>query len=129
MSDRTAEIQEATKAFILKEFLPILDNLERAAEHGDDSESAQIVQGVQLVLKQLRESFTQLGVERMNSLGGTFDPHVHQAMSRVETEGDPPDGTVVEVYQEGYMLDSRVLRPAMVGVAKIVDAPAEEGED
>jgi molecular chaperone GrpE len=58
----------------------------------------------------------------MESLGEPFDPHVHEAMSRVETDGDPPDGTVVEVYQKGYLMEGRVLRPAMVGVAKIVDA-------
>lgn len=113
---------------ILKEFLPILDNLERAVEHGDVSEPAKIVEGVQLVLKQLKESFSQFGVTRMESRGGMFDPHVHEAMSRVETEGDPPDGTVVEVYQEGYLLDGKILRPAMVGVAKIVDEVGEDPE-
>jgi molecular chaperone GrpE len=113
---------------VLKEFLPILDNLERAVEHGDVSDPGKIVEGVQLVLKQLKESFTQFGVTRMESRGEMFDPHVHEAMSRVETDGDPPDGTVVEVYQEGYLLDGRILRPAMVGVAKIVDGAVEEPE-
>jgi len=114
---------------ILKEFLPILDNLERAVEHGDVSDPGKIVEGVQLVLKQFKESFTQFGVTRMESRGEMFDPHVHEAMSRVETDGDPPDGTVVEVYQEGYLLDDRILRPAMVGVAKIVDGAVEDPED
>jgi molecular chaperone GrpE len=113
---------------ILKEFLPILDSLERAVEHGDGSDPGKIVEGVQLVLKQLKENFTQFGVTRMESRGDTFDPHVHEAMSRVETDGDPPDGTVVEVYQEGYFLDGKVLRPAMVGVAKIVDDVGEDSE-
>jgi len=113
---------------ILKEFLPILDNLERAVEHGDVSDPGKIVEGVQLVLKQLRENFTQFGVTLMESRGEMFDPHVHEAMSRVETDGDPPDGTVVEVYQEGYLLDGKILRPAMVGVAKIVDEVGEDPE-
>lgn len=113
---------------ILKEFLPSLDNLERAVEHGDVSDPGKIVEGVQLVLKQLKENFTQFGVTRMESRGEMFDPHVHEAMSRVDTDGDPPDGTVVEVYQEGYLLDGRVVRPAMVGVAKIVDGAVEEPE-
>jgi molecular chaperone GrpE len=113
---------------VLKEFLPILDNLERAVDLGDVSDPGKIVEGVQLVLKQLKESFTKFGVTRMESRGEMFDPHVHEAMSRVETDGDPPDGTVVEVYQEGFLLDGSVLRPAMVGVAKIVDGAAEEPE-
>ena len=62
----------------------------------------------------------------MEPEGEPFDPHFHDAMSRVETEGDPPDDTVVEVYQKGYVLDGRVLRPAMVCVAKMVDAGEEE---
>jgi len=50
-------------------------------------------------------------------------------MSRVDTDGEPPDGTVVEVYQKGYLMDGKVLRPAMVGVAKIVDGAGEAGEE
>lgn len=107
---------------IIGKFLPVLDNLERAVGHGSKGvEPEKLVEGIQLVIKQLRESFKQSGVEQIPALGETFDPHVHEAMSRVETDGDPPDGTVVEVYQVGYLINGRVLRPAMVGVAKIVD--------
>lgn len=120
------ERQRNARVSILKEFLPILDNLERAVEHGDETETGKLVEGVRLVLKQFREGITQFGVTRMDSMGGKFDPHVHQAMSRVETDGDPPDGTIVEVYQEGYLLEDKVLRPAMVGVAKMVDEQEEE---
>jgi len=121
--------RRSARSGILKEFLPILDNLARAVEHAEGTAAGQVVEGVELVLKQLRESFTQLGVTRIESLGQAFDPHIHEAMSRVETDGDPPDGTVVEVYQQGYLLDGKVLRPAMVGVAKIVDEVGEEAGD
>lgn len=106
---------------VLKEFLPVLDNLERAVLHGDADEADKVFEGVELVLKQFREVLERFGVGAIEAEGREFDPHVHDAMSRVETEGDPPDGTVVEVYQKGYLLDGRVLRPAMVSVAKLVD--------
>ena len=106
---------------LLRAMLPVLDNLERAVEHGEESSDVvQLLQGVQLVVKQMRESFLQFGVKPVESLSKTFDPHEHEAMSTVETDGDPPDGTVVEVYQKGYLLHGRVLRPAMVAVSKMI---------
>jgi molecular chaperone GrpE len=116
------EQRRSARERIIRDFLPVLDNLERALEHGDGAEQGKLLEGVKLVFKQFSESFAQLGLKQMESLGEPFDPHVHEAMSRVETDGDPPDGTVVEVYQKGYLMEGRVLRPAMVGVAKIVDA-------
>lgn len=113
---------------LLKEFLPVLDNLERAVEHSlGEADTDKMLQGVQLVLKQFRDGLSQFGVEPIEAEGALFDPHIHEAMSRVETEGDPPDGTVVEVYQKGYLLYGRVLRPAMVGVAKLVDEGETQG--
>jgi molecular chaperone GrpE len=100
----------------------VLDNLERAVEHSfSGADTDKMLQGVHLVLKQFRDGLSHFGVEPIDAEGAPFDPHIHEAMSRVETEGDPPDGTVVEVYQKGYLLYGRVLRPAMVGVAKLVD--------
>jgi molecular chaperone GrpE len=63
----------------------------------------------------------------MEALGGTFDPHLHEAMARVDTAGDPPDGTIVEVYRRGWLLDGKVLRPALVAVAKTAGDEAESG--
>jgi molecular chaperone GrpE len=54
-----------------------------------------------------------------------FDPRLHEAMARVETAGDPADGTVIEEYRRGYLLDGRVLRPALVAVAKLADPDGE----
>ena len=112
---------------VVREVLPILDNLERAANHGTETpDTAKIQEGVDLVVKQFQETIANLGVTPLDAMGEVFDPHVHEAMSTVETEGDPPDGTVVEVYQKGYMMNSRVLRPTMVGVAKLVDEQSKE---
>lgn len=124
------EIRRNANERLLEEMLPVLDNLERAVEHGgDQADAAKILEGVLMVTKQFRERIAQFGVEPIEALGEVFDPHVHEAMSRVDTDGDPPDGTVVEVYQRGYLLNGRVLRPAMVGVAKIVDGGTEgEGD-
>jgi len=122
---QTREREESRKSAnerLLKEFLPVLDNLERAVEHSfSGADTDKMLQGVHLVLKQFRDGLSHFGVEPIDAEGTPFDPHIHEAMSRVETEGDPPDGTVVEVYQKGYLLYGRVLRPAMVGVAKLVD--------
>jgi molecular chaperone GrpE len=114
---------------LLRAMLPVLDNLERAVEHGEESaDIVQLLEGVQLVVKQMRESFLQFGVKPVDARGVSFDPHEHEAMSTVETDGDPADGTVVEVYQKGYLLHGRVLRPAMVAVAKMVDERGGEEE-
>jgi molecular chaperone GrpE len=122
------ESRKSANERLLTELLPVLDNLERALEHGGEGGSPEkMLDGIQQVLKQFRESLSQFGVELIEAEGALFDPHVHDAMSRVETDGDPPDGTVVEVYQRGYLLNGRVLRAAMVGVAKLVDEGDEGG--
>lgn len=121
------EFQKSASEKVLKEILPILDNLERALSHAEEgAEGPKLIEGVQLVTRQFRESLIHFGVEAIEALGQPFDPHVHEAMSRVETDGEPPDGTIVEEYQRGYLLNGRVLRPALVGVAKLVDSAAEE---
>jgi len=123
------ESRKSANERLLTQLLPVLDNLERSLEHGGEGGSPEkTLEGIQLVLKQFRESLSQFGVEAIEAEGVLFDPHVHDAMSRVETDGDPPDGTVVEVYQKGYLLNGRILRAAMVGVAKLVDEGDEGGD-
>ena len=84
-----------------------------------------LAKGVELVCKQLQEVLTRFGAEPILALGAMFDPRLHEAMARVETAGDPPDGTVIEEYRRGYLLDGKVLRPALVAVAKLADEAAE----
>jgi molecular chaperone GrpE len=120
------EAHRHTKERVLRELLPVVDNLERAIRHaGGEPAPETLQQGVELVHKQVVDVMTRFGVEAMPALGTPFDPHRHEAMARVDTSGDPADGTVVEEYQRGYLLDGRVLRPALVAVAKLV---GEDGE-
>jgi molecular chaperone GrpE len=102
---------------ILKELLPVVDNLERALKHAKESNGQQsLIQGVELTLKQATETLAKFGVKPIASLGARFDPAQHQAIAR----GDSPtakENTVIEEYQKGYLLHDRVLRAAMVVVA------------
>ncbi len=106
-----------TKARVLKEILPVVDNLERAVEHaGAGQENTPIVEGVQLVLRQLMTAFERLEVTPVEALGQPFDPNLHEAIS--QQESDQPAGTIVQVLQRGYRVGDRLLRPALVVVAK-----------
>jgi molecular chaperone GrpE len=106
-----------TKTKILKEILPVVDNLERAVEHaGAGQENSPIVEGVMLVLRQLTTAFERLEVTPVEALGQPFDPNLHEAIS--QQESDLPPGSVVTVLQRGYKSGERLLRPALVVVAK-----------
>lgn len=106
-----------TKTKILKEVLPVVDNLERAIEHaGAGSENNPIIEGVQLVLRQLMTAFERLDVTPVEAQGQPFDPNFHEAIS--QQESDLPPGSVVTVLQRGYKSGDRLLRPALVVVAK-----------
>jgi len=72
--------------------------------------------GFELIYKQMLDNLAKLGVERIEPVGQPFDPHQHQAVDRAET-ADHADGTVLQVFQPGYVFNGRVLRPAMVRVA------------
>jgi molecular chaperone GrpE len=115
------------KERILGELPGVVDNLERALTHASAAGASpeSLSQGVDLVVKQLREVLSRSGAVPIAALGEPFDPHLHEAMARVETSGDPPDGTVVEEYRRGYLLDGKVMRPALVAVAKVAD---EDGD-
>ncbi len=101
------------KGEVLKTLLPSIDNLERAitAPDGEDYRK-----GVDMVIAQLEESLKAMGLEEIPALGETFDPEVHHAVMREDADGVEPE-TVTEVFQKGYRLGKRVLRPAMVKVA------------
>ena len=111
-----------TKTKVLKEVLPVVDNLERAIEHaaspagGDPSAKSPIVEGVQLVLRQLMTAFERLDVVPIEALNQPFDPNLHEAIS--QQESDAPPGSIVQVLQRGYKSGERLLRPALVVVAK-----------
>jgi molecular chaperone GrpE len=112
----------------LKEILPVVDNLERAVQHaGSASGDTQgVVEGVQLVLRQFSQALERLGVQSLEAEGKPFDPNVHEAMSQMESAELPP-GSVAQVLQRGYMIDDRLLRPALVIVSKAPAGAAETG--
>jgi molecular chaperone GrpE len=102
---------------MLKELLPVIDNLERALKHAKESHGQQgLIQGVELTLKQATETLARFGVRPIASLGAPFDPAQHQAVARRESPASK-ENTVIEEYQKGYLLHDRVLRAAMVVVA------------
>ncbi len=118
-----------TKNKVLKEMLPVVDNLERAIEHASsgageaDAATKAIVEGVQLVLRQFQSAFERLDIKPIEAMGQPFDPNLHEAISQQESDLAP--GTVVQVLQRGYRAGDRLLRPALVVVAKAKAAPAE----
>jgi molecular chaperone GrpE len=117
------DVKLETKGKVLKEMLPVVDNLERAIEHATTiGEKNPIVDGVQLVLRQFTTAFERLEVTQIEAMGKPFDPNMHEAISQLES--DEPPGTVVQVLQRGYKAGERLLRPVLVVVAKAKAAPA-----
>jgi molecular chaperone GrpE len=111
-----------SKGRVLKEMLPVVDNLERAIEHATvQAGTNPIVEGVQLVLRQFLTAFERLEVTPVEAAGQPFDPNLHEAISQQESDAAP--GTVVQVLQRGYKSGDRLLRPALVVVAKAKSTP------
>ncbi len=105
-----------------KDVLAIKDHLERALvavndELRDDKVASQFLAGIEATARELEQVFARHGISRIQSVGEPLDPHRHQAMMEIPT-GDAAPGTIVEEMQAGYMLKDRLLRPALVGVAK-----------
>jgi len=117
--------QRAT-ARVIEGLIPVLDGFEHALAAHREAEYENYRKGFELIHKQLLDNLTRLGVQRVDPLGQPFDPHLHQAMDRAETM-EHPDGTVLAVYQPGYVFHGRVLRPAMVRVA-VVPGGASKAE-
>jgi molecular chaperone GrpE len=99
----------------VKSLLPILDSFERALAHRENVREFQ--SGVELIQKQLQDSLAKLGVKAVEAKGHTFDPHQHEAVEMVETDR-AKDNQVLDELQRGYKLKDRLLRPAMVRVAR-----------
>ena len=110
---------------IVKELLPILDDLERAIVAAEEHEEAKLEEGVKLVHRQLEQLLEREGLAPVET-AGKFDPHVHEALLTQPSESE--EGSVVEVLQKGYRLGDRVLRPARVVVAGPKEEPVgDEG--
>jgi molecular chaperone GrpE len=110
------DFREYAVANAITPLLPTLDSLDRAL-HFEDASAADLHAGVELISKQLLDALGKLGLQVVHAKGELFDPHQHQAIEMVETD-EVPDGHVVDELQPGYKLKDRLLRPAMVRVAK-----------
>src|SRR5207249_11368661 len=123
---RVARDQESLAARaherLVKELLPVLDDLERALAAAEEHEEGKLEEGVRLVHRSLRDALTREGLAEIET-NGRFDPHVHEALLSQPSEAE--EGSVLEVLQKGYRLGDRVVRPARVVVA----APAEADGD
>lgn len=101
---------------LVERLLPVLDAFDRAIASHDDSAYEEYRKGFALIRKHLWDMLAKQGLERIEASGNPFDPRVHHAIERVETD-EFPDGTVIEELQAGYSYHGKVLRPAMVRVA------------
>ena len=108
---------DAATASAIEELLPIADNLERALEAPVGSDAEVYRSGVELILRQMEDLLRKRGVKPINTVGADFDPRVHQAVVH-EVSAEHREGEVMEELQKGYTLGERLLRPAMVKVAK-----------
>lgn len=113
-----SEAYTRARAEVLLELLPVIDNFERALasleNSGGDAESLR--HGVELIHKQFKDALTKFGLEPVESVGQTFDPHLHEAVT-IEPTDKHKENTVIEEFQRGYKLGEKLLRPAKVKVA------------
>lgn len=136
-----AEFLKFANERLIKDILPIIDNLERAVEHAKEpsegtKEEPQDIQGllagIELTIKQFKDLLGSIGVEEVKSVGEPFDPTKHEAVSHIETD-KCDNNIIINEFQKGYLLNNRILRPAMVSVAKRLekkeDVVPEESEE
>ena len=124
-----AETMKFANESVLRDLLPIVDNLERAVAHAESGGDGQpLVEGVALVLKSLHDVLERHGVKRIEAKGTPFDPAQHEAMAHVESTEHEPN-SVIEEHQPGYRLKERLLRPALVSVAKAPDPNLARDKD
>jgi len=113
-----AEFKKFANETLVKEILPILDNLERAIESSDTDSEAQngLVEGVDMTLKEMLKVFEKFNVKPIDAVGEPFDPCFHQAVIQQESDSHP-ENTVIKELQKGYLMHERLIRPAMVVVS------------
>jgi molecular chaperone GrpE len=124
----TAErVQERIRAAegLVERLLPIVDDLERAIEHSATASEASLKEGIAAVYNKLAEVLQREGVRTLDPKGEAFNANTHQAVGK-EEDASVPDETVTQVYQKGYEMGDRVLRPAMVVVSQ--GGPKREAE-
>lgn len=119
--EEISNLKQSAAADVATRLLPVLDNLERAAsataDEADAAAENQFLQGVNLVLRQFKQVFEEIGVEAIPGAGHPFNPEVHEAVMQVDPADTYEPGTVVEELQRGYRMGDRILRYSMVNVA------------
>ena len=111
---------------LFKDLLPTLDNLERALQSGREQDRIEgLLEGVDLTYKHFLDTLQKMGIKQVSSVGEVFDPAKHQAVGQVEST-TIPENVIVDEYQKGYFVHDRILRPAMVTVAKTKPEPGDE---
>jgi molecular chaperone GrpE len=113
--DRHEEGRRGVERLVL-DLIPVMDTFDRALQAHDDPGYEEYRKGITLIRKQLWDAIAKHGVQPIEAAGKMFDPHMHQAIERLESE-EYPDGFIVAVFQDGYLFHGRVLRPAIVRVA------------
>ncbi len=110
---------------LVKELLPVIDNLEMALDQADSSEKEALKKGVELTLQQLLSVLKKFGLEQVESKGKTFDPNKHEAVAVAESE-EHEEGIVIEEHRKAYLFKDRLIRPALVTVSKGKTGEGEE---
>ncbi|MCK4437340.1 nucleotide exchange factor GrpE [bacterium] len=115
--ERAEFLQYAIEDLIC-DLLPVMDNFERAIESSRNCDNSKaLLQGIEMVQKQMKETLRRKGLDRIESVGKEFNPNEHEAMEHVEND-EHPDHTVLEELQPGYRLKEKIIRPATVKVSK-----------
>jgi len=125
-SEESVRIQ---KEALIRDLLPIIDNLERAVDAARGGGNGKpIVEGVEMVLRSMHDVLRNQGVTQMSAVGQAFDPSRHEAVEHIESSAHQPN-TVVEEHHRGYQIGDRTLRPARVSVAKSSQSDGNEGSN
>ncbi|MBL8950742.1 MAG: nucleotide exchange factor GrpE [Myxococcaceae bacterium] len=126
---RARKEQEDTQKFgnekLLKDFLPVLDNIDRALEPANSADVESLRKGVEMIRKLLEDTLGKHGVKAFSSKGKPFDPNFHEAMSQAETDQMPANHVHSEILR-GFTLNERLVRPALVIVSKAAEKPSSE---
>jgi molecular chaperone GrpE len=126
--EREEAIRFANEALV-RDLLPVVDNLERAIAHSKEGSNGKpLIEGVEMVLKGVFDVLAKYGVVQVTAVGEPFDPGKHEAMTQVESRAHAPN-TVVEEYHKGYLIRDRLLRPALVSVAKTPESQRKKNGD
>lgn len=129
MAREKADLVKFGNEALMKELISTIDDLERSLDHAHRSNQKNaLVDGIELVEKDLLKKLEKFGLKQIATQGATFDPHKHEAIAQVETT-EYPENAIVEELQKGYLVHDRLLRPAIVRVAKSPPAPENDASD